>query len=200
MPNSKFCDNLFTNLTNITGNLSINADKTIIEKNIFDIMPNTSKELLNLSGKFININNNTINIQELLHVKSQIKAIICLSSKTQNVHVSQNIVTGNNYNFSLLGCEEVHIIKADFNASDGNAALIYAKGKVFGPVSLHANNFKNSNFNGQWKGDPNRLENLSENYEFSQGDRIYYLFPVAGGKEGLTMTSSGVKEFGAITE
>lgn len=136
----------------------------------------------------ININGD-VTSNGIFHFESHSRAPLLIGNKIIN----------NKVNLSLIVADVLIMPTIENNISDGDAALLWIREKLKGPVTFKLNSFQGGFINNENAGlDANLISNLWEDYSPCAGERIFYMLPIPGGKEGIVMTTNGWREFGCI--
>lgn len=110
-----------------------------------------------------------------------------------------NRIKNNQVGFSLVVSETLVMPSLENNTSDGKGPLLWVTKSLKGPVMPQINLFKGG-FIGGKKDLPeaNLPDNLWEEFTPAPGQRLPYLTPKPGGREGILMTMDGWREFGSV--
>ncbi len=191
-------DNYFSNRGVSQSHIVAKGDYSKISNNIFECTRDFDQAIIELYGRGHSVEQNLFIVRQGKKKPNTLAAFLKLKAKTLFIEINNNRISGNDDNRPFIMAEDCSILNAHNNGSDGIARLIDSMNKIKGPVSFSRNQFKQQITDNPLFDEPNQAQKLSDEFNASIGERIYYILPQRNGREGIVMTSEGWKEFGQI--
>ncbi|CAJ0995796.1 hypothetical protein SODG_005407 [Sodalis praecaptivus] len=196
---SNFTANYFSARQPVQTLLSLNAANGSVEKNTFEVPRDFAKAAVTVKGEQWRIKDNIFKITMTSRSKGKARSFIAVRQDSSFIHIADNTLSGNEDDVALLSVEACGVVSVCHNVSDGKAPLVATLSPLKGPITLRGNSFAGGLSRAAPGEEPNRVANLAPQFKPLPGERLYYLLPDAGGKEGIVMTTQGWREFGAIS-
>lgn len=191
--------NYFSARQPVQTTLSLNASNGRVENNTFEVPRDFAKAAVTVKGTQWRIKGNIFKITMISRSKGKARSFIAVRKDSAFIQISDNTLDGNDDAVALLSAEACGVVSLCDNMSDGQAPLVATLSPFKAPVTLRGNSFAGGLTRAKAAEEPNRVANLAFEFKPMPGERLYYLLPDAGGKEGIVMTPQGWREFGAIS-
>ncbi|RWR01182.1 hypothetical protein ED28_14775 [[Pantoea] beijingensis] len=185
--------------TYTSGVISLHGNGSQLNNNYFTLNSNQEPKSIFISAIDVMIGNNQFYLID--NGKPKTHGVLSFDDSCISPKLQGNRINDDKYGISLAVAGTLIMPHMENNNSDGDGTLLWISKTLKGPVISQMNVFKGGLLGGESEiPEPNSKQNLWENYSPSTGQRITYLNPHPGGREGLVMTNNGWKEFGAIGE
>ncbi len=177
--------------------IEIIGNNSRVANNYIESKSSWNNHMLDMNANNVIIAENKFNILDTGLGKN--KGAIFFKNNNSVMEIINNKITGNKYNLSLIEAGSLQMLTISANSSDGRGSLMNLSGKLSGPIfCIIPNSFLGGFSAEEITDEPNKVENLWSGYNAQPGNKISYLLPIAGGREGIVMTLQGWREYGNI--
>jgi len=179
------------------GVISLHGDGSKLMDNHFLLNSRQAPKSLFVSAAHVTIADNEVQIND--NGSAETHGVFWFDQRAVAPKLYGNCLKNNQVNFSLVVADTLTMPFLENNSSDGKGSLLWITKSLKGPILPQVNFFKGGFIDGKRDlQEPNLPNNLWEEYSPTPGQRLPYLSPNPGGREGILMTMDGWREFGSV--